>query len=170
MAQLEMRNFDAPALVTVIFALHYVLFDVLSMGPLRVKHRVPYPQTAGPEEFQRALRTQQNQVEQMPGFFALMWSCAIAYDPTFAAAVGAVWVASRICYSFLYRSFTSRRQLLMLTTIPAYVCLGILAFSTIYAVIDAKLGKAPAAGITAGMICAYTMATVYHRRWLRGAR
>mmetsp|Transcript_8293 Transcript_8293/g.18532 ORF Transcript_8293/g.18532 Transcript_8293/m.18532 type:complete len:184 (+) Transcript_8293:95-646(+) len=161
-----LKDYAPPALVTVAFALHYSLFDVFSIGPLRKKYNVPYPRTDGPEEMQRAMRTQQNQLEQMPVFFALLWVAAAFVSPHFAGIVGCIWVALRIAYSFVYRSGTTRRELLMICTLPAYVCLWVLAFATIYQIAMFYVTRAQAAGVVAGLVVLYGTGAIANRRFL----
>ena len=160
-------DFELSATVTVVFMLHYLLFDVLGVVPLRVKYGVPYPKTTGPEPFERAFRTQQNQVEQMTPFLALLWVCSIFFNPSFAGRVGTVWVVCRMAYSFLYRLGTSSRRVLILTTIPAYLCLAVLAFGALFGIVRRHTGREEIAwaAITI-LVPIYAVFTIAHRRLL----
>jgi glutathione S-transferase len=147
--------------------LHYLLFDVLGVGPLRVKYGVPYPKTTGPEPFERAFRAQQNQVEQMTPFLALLWVCSIFFNPTFAGSVGAIWVVCRMAYSFLYRLGTSSRRALIFTTIPAYLCLVVLAFGALFGIVRRQTGRAELAwAVITLLVGLYAALTIAHRRFL----
>eukprot|EP00439_Symbiodinium_sp_Y106_P035084 s866_g4.t1 len=81
--------------------------------------------------FIRALRAQQNQVEQAWAFFLAMWVCAVFVDPIFAGCCAWIWVPARMAYGYMYRVSPSRNRL-MWATVPAYlaqatVCGGILS-------------------------------------------
>lgn len=88
---------------------------LLTCGGL-LTNQIYYPRTTGAEPFERAFRTQMNQIEQAVPFVALLWTCALFHDPDFAGVVGAVWVVCRICYSLLYRLRGSRG--IALFTVP----------------------------------------------------
>ena len=164
---LLLDDFLLSATVTVVFMLHYLFFDVLGVVPLRVKYGVPYPKTTGPEPFERAFRTQQNQVEQMLPFFALLWVCSVFFDATFAGRIGAVWVGCRICYSFLYRFGTASRRMLILTTIPAYICLAFLAFGSLFGIVRRHTGRVELAWIAVTVLVPlYATLAIAHRRLL----
>lgn len=160
-------DYDLPALVSVGFALYYILFDCLGVLPARQVLRVYYPRCTGPEPFERAFRTQQNQVEQMTVWYVLMWTCAIVGDaPYFAGVVGCVWACFRVMYSILYRIVGRRR--LGVATVPAYLCLAALAGRTVYAVALARLGDASAAWWVLGSCTTVlTVATFAHLLLLR---
>jgi glutathione S-transferase len=163
----NMIDFQLSATVTVVFMLHYLLFDVLGVVPLRVKYGVPYPKTTGPEPFERAFRTQQNQVEQMTPFLALLWVCSIFFNPSFAGSVGAIWVVCRMAYSFLYRLGTSSRRILIITTIPAYLCLAVLAFGALFGIVRRQTGREELAwAVITLLVPIYAMLTIAHRRLL----
>ena len=109
---------------TAIFVLHYIYVDTFAVGAARTPFQLKYPFTTETvpdakqlEPFIRALRAQQNQVEQAWAFFLAMWSCALMLDPTFAGACGVVWVAARI----LPLRFTCTNTYLLFT----YTCLPI---------------------------------------------
>ena len=162
-----LEDFHLSAIVTVVFMLHYLLFDALGVVPLRVRYGVPYPKTTGPEPFERAFRTQQNQVEQMIPFLALLWICSVFFDPTFAGSVGAIWVCCRIAYSFLYRFGTASRRILIVTTIPAYICLAVLGFGSIFGIVRRHTGQPEAAWATVTILVPlYAVLTIVHRRLL----
>ena len=162
-----LNEFDLSAAVSVVFMLHYLLFDTLGVGPLRVKYGIPYPKTSGPEPFERAFRTQQNQVEQMIPFLALLWISSVFFDPAFSGRVGAVWVVCRIAYSFLYRFGTASRRVLMFTTIPAYICLAVLGFGSILGIIRRQTGRPELAwAAVTVLVPLYAALTIVHRRLL----
>ena len=122
---MALDGFEFPCVVTAIFVLHYVFVDTFAVGAARTPYQLKYPFTTEThdakhlEPFIRALRAQQNQVEQAWAFFLAQWVCAFALDPTFAGSCGLVWVLARIAYGYIYRVNPSRNKL-MWATIPAY--------------------------------------------------
>lgn len=108
----------------------------------------------------RAQRAQMNQVEQMPIFFVLMWTCAVLVNGHFAGAVGLVWVFIRIGYSSVYRS-TKERSTILSFTLPAYTCLVIFIVSIMYAAFEALLREQGLGGPReAAIITCVLMATI----------
>ena len=123
---MALEGFELPSAVTAIFVLHYIFVDTFAVGAARTPYQLKYPFTTEThdaknlEPFIRALRAQQNQVEQAWAFFLVQWVCAFSLDPTFAGANGLLWVVARMAYGYIYRVNPSRNKL-MLTTIPAYL-------------------------------------------------
>lgn len=122
------EGFEFPAAVTAFFVLHYIWVDTFAVGAARTPYQLKYPFTTEThdaknlEPFIRALRAQQNQVEQAWAFFLVQWLCAFALDPNFAGACGVVWVLARMAYGYIYRVNPSRNKL-MWATVPAYLAL-----------------------------------------------
>eukprot|EP00123_Amoebidium_parasiticum_P000363 comp10878_c1_seq1/m.5485 comp10878_c1_seq1/g.5485 ORF comp10878_c1_seq1/g.5485 comp10878_c1_seq1/m.5485 type:complete len:179 (-) comp10878_c1_seq1:228-764(-) len=139
MAYTAAKELALPALVTSVFCLCYLAFDVISIGGLRRRHGILFPRMSGHEEFERAYRAQMNQLEQMPIFFASMWLSALLYDPTFAGSVGALWVCLRVRYGFVYRG-SADRGALMKMTLPAYFCVISLLCTVYYSCLLAYFG------------------------------
>jgi uncharacterized membrane protein YjjP (DUF1212 family) len=103
----------------------------------------------------------------MTPFLALLWICSIFFDATFAGQVGAIWVACRTAYSFLYRLSTSSRRVLILTTIPAYLCLAVLAFAALFGIIRRQTGLEELAwAVITLLVPLYATLTIAHRRLL----
>eukprot|EP00438_Fugacium_kawagutii_P000118 Skav218732 [mRNA] locus=scaffold1346:860741:872890:+ [translate_table: standard] len=120
------EGFELPSAVTAFFVLHYIWVDTFAVGAARTPYQLKYPFTTETldaknlEPFIRALRAQQNQVEQAWAFFLVQWVCAFVLDPTYAGACGIVWVFARMAYGYIYRVNPSRNKL-MWATIPAYL-------------------------------------------------
>mmetsp|Transcript_144704 Transcript_144704/g.360714 ORF Transcript_144704/g.360714 Transcript_144704/m.360714 type:complete len:198 (+) Transcript_144704:64-657(+) len=140
-SDLDSRDFAAafqwPLVVTALLVLHYVTVDTWAVGAARTPYQLKYPFTGEGHDaeklvpFLRALRAQQNTVEQAWAFLAAMWACAAAFNSDFAGGCGVVWLLARSAYGYLYRVNPSRNKL-MLATVPAYLsqlsaCAGILA-------------------------------------------
>jgi len=87
-----------PALITVLALLTYQA-TVLLVGRARFQHGVKPPATVGPEPFERALRVQQNTLEQLVFFLPAFWLAALLDNARVAAVLGLLWVggAHRLC-------------------------------------------------------------------------
>ncbi|CAE7315074.1 unnamed protein product [Symbiodinium sp. CCMP2592] len=134
---MRIDGFELPCTATAVFVLHYVFVDTFAVGAARTPYQLKYPFTTETEDakmlepFIRALRAQQNQVEQAWAFFLAMWVCAVFVDPIFAGCCAWIWVPARMAYGYMYRVSPSRNRL-MWATVPAYlaqatVCGGILS-------------------------------------------
>ena len=74
----------------------------LQVNQARRLHRVPLPQTTGPEHFNRVYRVHMNTLENMPLFLPLLWLFAAFWGDAWAGAFGACWVAARFLYAWGY--------------------------------------------------------------------
>jgi glutathione S-transferase len=90
---------EAVAIVTGLALLQYTWFSFY-VGMMRQKHGVAAPGMQGADEFERALRVQQNTLEQLLVFIPAMWIYAYFAQPLWAAGAGVVFILAR----FIYRS------------------------------------------------------------------
>lgn len=90
-----------PALVTVLALLLYVGVFVTA-GRARARYGVEAPAVTGAPEFERALRVQQNTLEQMIWFLPALWLFAAYVSALWASIIGLVWVAARSYYAVSY--------------------------------------------------------------------
>jgi glutathione S-transferase len=97
-----------PALVTVAALLVYQA-TALGVGRARFRHGVKPPASSGPEPFERALRVQQNTLEQLVFFLPALWLAAMLGDTGVACALGFVWVGARIGYAVGYLQAPEKR-------------------------------------------------------------
>ncbi|GDX74660.1 glutathione S-transferase [Cyanobium sp.] len=97
-----------PALITVLALLTYQT-TVLLVGRARFQHGVKAPATSGPEPFERALRVQQNTLEQLVFFLPAFWLAAILDNGKVAAVLGLVWIGGRIAYGVGYLQAAEKR-------------------------------------------------------------
>lgn len=100
--------FVYPALATWV-ALAVYLWTFVVAGKSRKEHQVIAPATTGPEPFMRALRVQQNTVEQLVLFLPALWLFAIYFNPIWAGWLGLAWSAARICYALSYYKAADKR-------------------------------------------------------------
>jgi glutathione S-transferase len=97
-----------PALITLL-ALAVYQGTALAVGRARFRHQVKPPATSGPEPFQRALRVQQNTLEQLVFFLPAFWLASLLDNPSVAAVLGLVWVGGRIAYAVGYLQAAEKR-------------------------------------------------------------
>ncbi len=103
-----LKDLALPALTTLIAIATYFVLTV-NVGRARVKYKVMPPQTSGNPDFERALRVQQNTVEQIIPFLPGLWICAIFTSPVVASALGGVWILGRILYAWGYYQAAEKR-------------------------------------------------------------
>jgi glutathione S-transferase len=98
-------------LVALITLLALILYMVLTLRVARMRgiHHIATPGTAGPPEFERALRIQMNTLEQLVPF--VMWLCALYLQPLVAALGGAIWLVGRLLYVAVYTADPDKRSL-----------------------------------------------------------
>ena len=90
-----------PALVVALALLLYVAVSA-EAGRARHRHDVKAPAVTGPPEFERALRVQQNTLEQIVWFVPALWLFAAYVSPFWGGIVGLVWIAGRAHYAVSY--------------------------------------------------------------------
>jgi glutathione S-transferase len=97
-----------PAVVTLAALITYQ-GTAMAVGQARVQHTVMPPASSGPEEFERALRVQQNTLEQLVFFLPTFWLAALLGSETWACLLGFLWVGGRIAYGVGYRQAPGKR-------------------------------------------------------------
>ena len=97
-----------PAVVTLAALITYQ-GTAMAVGQARVKHKVMPPASSGPEPFERALRVQQNTLEQLVFFLPTFWLAALLANPGAASLLGFIWVGGRVAYGIGYRQDPSKR-------------------------------------------------------------
>jgi uncharacterized MAPEG superfamily protein len=85
------------AIVTVLALLQYVYFAVL-VGQARGKFGVNGPAVTGHPVFERYFRVQMNTLELLVAFLPGLWLFAQYVSPTWAAALGGVYIVGRFMY------------------------------------------------------------------------
>lgn len=99
-----------PSIVTVIALLVYFL-TTINVGRTRFKYKVLPPATSGDPNFERALRVQQNTLEQMIIFLPLLWLFCFYINPIWGAGIGGFWVVGRILYALGYYQAAEKRMI-----------------------------------------------------------
>ena len=97
--------------VMLVTVLALVLFFVvtINVGRARVKSGIKPPQMSGDPEFERAVRVQQNTLEQLVLFLPALWIFAIVVSPLYSAGLGAVWLVGRVLYAWGYYQAAEKR-------------------------------------------------------------
>jgi glutathione S-transferase len=90
-----------PALVAILALLVYVATFV-NAGRMRHRFGVKSPSVSGPPEFERALRVQQNTLEQLVWFMPALWLFVLLVSSFWGGALGLLWVAGRVIYVITY--------------------------------------------------------------------
>ena len=98
-----------PALVTVLALLLYIGVFVAA-GRARGRYGVQAPAITGAPEFERALRVQQNTLEQLIWFLPALWLFAAYVSALWASIIGLVWIAGRIYYAVSYYRDPATRE------------------------------------------------------------
>jgi glutathione S-transferase len=116
--------------VVIVVALALVQFLAFgsAVGWARGKYQVAAPATTGNEIFERYFRVQMNTLEQLVVFLPAIWMFATQVSVSWAAGLGAVYLAGRLIYFFSYtRDPKSRGLGFALSSLPLIVMvLGVL--------------------------------------------
>jgi glutathione S-transferase len=91
-----------PALVAALALLVYV-GTFINAGRMRHRFAVKAPSVVGPPAFERALRVQQNTLEQLVWFLPALWLFALLVSPLWGSVLGLVWVGGRVLYAVAYQ-------------------------------------------------------------------
>jgi glutathione S-transferase len=95
-------------LVTIL-ALLLLFVVTINVGRARIKYGVKAPLVIGDPAFERALRVQQNTLEQIVLFLPAMWIFGTVFSPIYAAILGLVWIVGRIVYAWGYYQAAEKR-------------------------------------------------------------
>lgn len=99
-----------PALMTLLAVLWYVVTGI-QVGRARTKYKVAAPAMTGDPAFERAVRVQMNELEQLVAFLPPMWIYAWFGNPRYAAIACGVFIVGRIVYALGYWSEARKRSL-----------------------------------------------------------
>ncbi len=99
-----------PSIVTVVALIVYFLIT-MNVGRTRFKYKIMPPATSGDPNFERALRVQQNTLEQMILFLPLLWLFCFYINPIWGSGIGAFWIIGRILYALGYYQAAEKRMI-----------------------------------------------------------
>lgn len=113
-----------PSLVTALALLVYLVVTI-NVGRARAKYKISPPQMTGNPDFERVVRVQQNTLEQLIIFLPSLWLFTEFVSPTFASAIGAVWLIGRILFAWGYYQAAEKRMLgFAITSLANFTLLG----------------------------------------------
>lgn len=125
-------------LVILLMLVEY-LFTGYFVSRARTRFEFPAPATSGHPEFERYLRVQQNTIEQLIVVIPALWIFAVTLNPSWAAALGAVFIVGRAVYAWGYiRAPAQRHYGYMIGFVPMMLL-----------VVGAFVGVAKAMSVTA---------------------
>lgn len=97
-----------PSIITVLTLLVYFVIT-LNVGRARFKYDVKPPATTGDPNFERALRVQQNTLEQLVFFLPLLWIFSYYISSRWGLILGGIWLVGRIIYAWGYYQAPEKR-------------------------------------------------------------
>jgi len=103
-----MDKYAVPALMTVASGLQMASF-AKAVGKCRYRLGVKYPETNGPEEFNRCFRAQQNSVEFYPISLGVLWVASAFSHPVLASVLYSGYLIGRHRYFQGYCESTEKR-------------------------------------------------------------
>lgn len=126
------------SLITVLTLLVYFILTI-NVGRARAKYNVKPPATTGDPNFERALRVQQNTLEQLVFFLPLLWLFSFYVSDLWGSVLGAIWIVGRILFAWGYYQAAEKRALGfaisslsgMVLLLGTLITLGYLGFQTL---------------------------------------
>ncbi len=109
--------------LSIVIALLVYLGTCIYCGQQRGKHKILAPAMTGHPDFERAVRIQQNTIEQLVMFVPAVWIFGLVINPLWAAGLGLVWSVGRVLYALAYAKDPAKRGAGFLI---AFAALGIL--------------------------------------------
>ena len=100
--------FLGPSVITLLALLMYFIVTI-NVGRARFKYKVAPPATTGEPNFERALRVQQNTLEQLVFFLPLLWLFSYYVSEFWGTILGGIWVLGRIIYAWGYYQQAEKR-------------------------------------------------------------
>ena len=102
----------------------------LTVGKARKAHGVDYPNTQGPDAFNRVWRAHANTLEALPQFLPSLWMFAVIVSDQWAGALALVWAVGRVIYVKGYAIAPEKRSTgffisLLATAVALFGSLGV---------------------------------------------
>ena len=82
----------------------------MEVGKARKLHGVDYPNTHGPDAFNRIWRAHQNTLEALPQFLPALWLFAVIVSDIWAGVLALVWAVGRVLYLKGYAVAPAKRS------------------------------------------------------------
>mmetsp|Transcript_6634 Transcript_6634/g.17343 ORF Transcript_6634/g.17343 Transcript_6634/m.17343 type:complete len:178 (-) Transcript_6634:359-892(-) len=129
------KDFAISAVAICGFFLWYSVFDVMSVGVLRIRSKSLYGKADDePEDLRMALRVQANQVEQMTNFVTATVAFSVLVNGIVGGVLGCLWVLLRAAYAHVYRKSAGvawKDKGLGTFTVPCYFLINSMNAATI---------------------------------------
>jgi uncharacterized MAPEG superfamily protein len=110
-------------IVTALALIQFIVFG-FRVGGARAKYGVKAPAIAGNEIFERFFRVQQNTLEQLIAFIPGVYLFSRYFNPSWAAALGVIYLIGREVYAATYVKDPAKRSLgYGLTFLPMVILL-----------------------------------------------
>ncbi len=122
-------------LVTVLASIQFTFFGAL-VAIARGKLGVAAPAMSGPPEFDRLVRVHLNTLERLLLFVPLMWMATQFWNPTWVAAVGAVFLVGRTLY---WKGYVKSPEARKLGNIVSMLPIGVLLLANLVGLVRAAL-------------------------------
>lgn len=97
------------ASIITVSALLVYFVTILNVGKARFKYNVMPPAMNGDENFERALRVQQNTLEQLILFLPILWIFSYYVSELWGAILGGIWILGRVLYAWGYYQEAKKR-------------------------------------------------------------
>ena len=124
--------------VILLALLQYMIFGTF-VALARGWYRVPAPACTGHPKFERWFRVHQNSLELLMTFVPAMWLFGWWVSPTWAVAIGLVFVAARILYAVQYISEPATRRI---GAAVSFLSLFVLIIGCLYGLVRLSLNPA----------------------------
>ncbi len=124
-----------PALMTLLAVLWYVI-TIYQVVRAHGKYKIYAPAMSGHPALERAVRVQDNTLEQLVAFLPAMWIFAWYGNPRWAAIACGVWIAGRIIYAIGYWADEKKRSTGFMIAFAALVIVWIAALVSVVRVLD----------------------------------
>lgn len=98
------------ASIITVSALLVYFVTILNVGKARFKYKVMPPAMSGDENFERALRVQQNTLEQLILFLPILWIFSSYVSELWGAILGGIWILGRVLYAWGYYQEANKRM------------------------------------------------------------
>ena len=96
--------------IVTISALIVYLVVTINVGIARAKYKVAPPAMSGNPNFERAIRVQQNTLEQLILFLPLLWIFSYYVSELWGAILGGIWILGRVLYAWGYYQEANKRM------------------------------------------------------------
>lgn len=106
--EISLTAFPLTSVITLLICMQMVVTGI-NVGRARVRYGIKAPALTGHEMFERAYRIQMNTLENVSLLLPALWVNAGFISDRGAAALGALWLISRVWYAIAYQNDPAKR-------------------------------------------------------------